>query len=48
MEMRLVGVPALGGHSRRVVTRGQKVGRVVEPDELRGALRSETDLRSEP
>ena len=48
MEVGLVGVAALGRHQGGAVTRGEAVGRVVETDQLGGALGGEADLGPEP
>ena len=48
VEVGLVGVTAVGRDQGGAVTRGQAVGRVVEPDELGRALRGEADLGPEP
>ena len=48
MEVGLVGVAALGRHQGGAVTSGETVSRVVETDELGGALRREADLGPEP
>src|SRR5262245_14087803 len=47
MEVRLVGVAALCGYQRGAMTRGEAVCRVVETDELGGALGGDADLGSE-
>src|SRR5690348_2260328 len=47
VEVGLVGVAALGGNARGGVTRGEKVRRVVEAHQLRGAFGGEADLGSE-
>ena len=48
MPMRLVGVAAPRRHQGRAVTRGEAMNRVIETDQLRGALGREADLGSEP
>jgi hypothetical protein len=48
MEAGLVDVAALGRHQGGAVTRGETVSRVVETDELGGALRGQADLGPEP
>ncbi|MCW2936150.1 MAG: hypothetical protein JWM19_7112 [Actinomycetia bacterium] len=44
MAVGLVDVAALGRHQSGAVTSGETVSRVVETDELGGALRGEADL----
>jgi hypothetical protein len=48
VEVGLVGVAAFCRHERGAVTRGEAVCRVVETDQLGGALEGEADLGPEP
>src|SRR5262249_58618802 len=47
VEVRLVGVAALGGNARGGVTRREQVSGVVEAHQLRGAFGCEADLGPE-